>query len=196
MSMNILIYAKENSDLSSLYQQLEIIPLGLKISGLSDPLEFKEHVNLSSYDMVFIDQSSQCGLELSEFIRINYPQQKLILLTNNPDHIDTLGCTNCKGELNRQMIIKPSNFDNIKSVFFNSCKCEAHKQTKVGFHINKILKEINQRTKKVSYTPEKMRFETHGFNTTGTTLKIINKLEKENIPYKIIDTTSIEVLKK
>lgn len=195
MSINVLIYAKENSDLNSLYKHLELIPLGLKINALSDTLQFKEYISLSQYEMIFIDQSSECGLELSEFIRINYPKQKLVLLSDDVEHLDSLGCASCKKNLNRQMIIKPSTFDNIKSAFFNSCNCEAYKQTKASFQILKILKEINQEMKKVSYIPEKMRFEAQGFNTTGTTLKIINKLEKEQIPYKIIDTASIEVLK-
>lgn len=196
MNIKVLVYSKNKSELNSLIKLLDQIPLNLEITTAQDEINFKELYQPNTYNMVFIDQSTDCGLELSHHLKLHDPNQKLILLSDTCEHLDSVGCVRCKKELNRQMIIKPSNFDNIKSSFFNSCKCEGYKQNKTGFQISKIIKEINYEKNIVNYNIDKKQFQTLGFNNTKTTLNLINKLERDNIPFKIIDTNIIEVLEK
>lgn len=195
MNVKVLIYAKNDSELNNLTNLLEHIPLNVDIKVIQNESKFREIYKPSTYNMVFIDQSTPCGLKLSHHLKLHDPQQKLILLSNKCEHLDNVGCTRCKKELNRQMFIIPSNFDNVKSAFFNTGKCEGYKQSEIGFQINKIVKELNFENYAVDYCTKKNQFQTLGFKNTRTTLKLINKLERDNIPFKIIDSDLLEVLK-
>jgi hypothetical protein len=156
----------------------------------------KEYQN-NNFDIVIVDISTYRET-LLQILEIN-PKQKIIVISDNLDCIDEVGCDICQKKYNKHRLLKPININILLDLLndFNSHECK-YLQTDCFKNIKPILSDITKRfitydfcsNKNLIYKKENVR--SHSF--VLDLLEIVGILDNHNTKYEIINGRDIQII--
>ena len=190
--MNILLLSNDYT----INSYLEIGQHQLNYSFINSDNPMEDYQN-NHFDIIIIDISTYKEA-LLKILELN-PQQKIIVISDNLDCIDEVGCQHCPEKYNKHRLLKPVEIRSLLDLIidFDSQECK-YLQTDCFKNILPIIPNIIKRfisydfcsDSKIIYKKDK----THSNNFVLDLLEITSILEKHDTKYEIINGRDIKLI--